>query len=147
MFCLFYTFVHRVSSNQVSHSSESLIMWEVGLIINPLGSTNADMRFVASSHDNAKKNLNYTFCFDRTDKSNTLIQSVKDLLLFVYTHKTLCIYKIKKTNRVRCLPRSAWSSFRNTSLKWTETQQILHKETWYIYIYIYIESCNCLLLI
>ncbi len=63
---------------------------------------------MASSHDNAKKNLNYTFIFDRTDKRNTLIQSVKDLLLFVYTHnKTLCIYKIKKTNRVRCLPRSA----------------------------------------
>ncbi len=57
-------------------------------------------------------------------------------LVFVYTHnnKTLCIYKIKKTNRVHCLPPwSAWSSFRNASLKWTETQQILHKETWEIH--------------
>ncbi len=55
--------------------------------------------------------INFTFSFDRTDKSNTSIKSVKGLLLFVYTHdknKTLCIYKIKKTNRVRCLP--PWSA-------------------------------------
>ncbi len=55
-------------------------------LLDPLGSTNADTRFVASSPDKAEKNLNYTFSFDRTDKSNTSIESVKGLLLFVYTH-------------------------------------------------------------
>ncbi len=38
------------------------------------------MRFVASS-DNAENNLNYTFSFERTDKSNTSIESVKGLLV------------------------------------------------------------------
>uniref|UniRef100_A0A8C2GT70 Wu:fc21g02 n=1 Tax=Cyprinus carpio TaxID=7962 RepID=A0A8C2GT70_CYPCA len=74
-------------------------------------SINAYTRYEAFSPDNPEKNLNYTFSFDRTDKSNTSIESVKGLLLFVYTHnnnKTLCTYKIKKTNRVRCL--HPWSA-------------------------------------
>ena len=49
-------------------------------------SANADTRFEANCHDKTEKNLNYTFSFDRTDKSNTSIESVKGLLLFVYTH-------------------------------------------------------------
>ncbi len=76
---------------------------------------------MASSPDNAKKNLNYTFSFDRTDKSNTSIETVKCLLLFVYIHnnnKTLWFWKIKKTNRVRSLSSlSPQTSFRNASLK------------------------------
>ncbi len=59
--------------------------------------------FVASSPDNAENNLNYSVSFDPTDKSNTSFESVKGLLLFVYTHnnnKTLCFCKIKKTDRV-----------------------------------------------
>jgi len=66
-------------------------------LINPLESINAYTRFEAFSPDNPEKNLNYPFSFDRTDKSNTSIESVKGLLLFVSTHnnnKTLCIYKI-----------------------------------------------------
>ena len=50
----------------------------------------------------AENNLNYTFRFDRTGKSNTSIESVKGLLLFVYTHnnnKTLCIYKNKENKQ------------------------------------------------
>ncbi len=41
---------------------------------------------MASSLDNAENNLNYTFSFDHTNKSNTSVESVKRLLLFVYTH-------------------------------------------------------------
>lgn len=41
--------------------------------VNPLGSTNAETCFVASSPDNAEKSLNYTFSFDRTDESNMSI--------------------------------------------------------------------------
>ncbi len=40
---------------------------------------------MASSPDNAEKNLNYTSSFDRTDKSDTSFKTVKCLLLFVYT--------------------------------------------------------------
>ncbi len=74
-----------------------------------------------ASSDNAEKNLNYTFSFDHTDKSNTLIETVKCLLLFVYTHnnnKTLCFWKKKKTNRVHSLSsQSPQTAFRNASLK------------------------------
>ena len=73
--------------------------------VNPLEAIPAYMRVEAFSPDNPEKNLNYTFSFDHTDKSNTSIESVKGLLLFVYTHdnnKTLCIYKIKKTRCAVC---------------------------------------------
>jgi len=63
-------------------------------MINPLESINAYTRFGVFSPDNPEKNLNYTFSFNCTDKSNT-IESVKGLLFFVYRHKTLCTYKIK----------------------------------------------------
>ena len=91
----------------------------------------------------AENNLNYTFSFDRTGKSNTSIESVKGLLLFVYTHnkKTLGIYKIKKTNRVRCLqPWSAWSSFRNAMNCNSANTQLRDMRE------ISIESLTCLLL-
>ncbi len=61
---------------------------------------------MASSPYKAEKNLIYTFSFDLTDKSNTSIETVKCLLLFVYTHKnkkTLAPLEIKKTNVVRAL--------------------------------------------
>uniref|UniRef100_A0A9J7ZAR3 Tc1-like transposase DDE domain-containing protein n=1 Tax=Cyprinus carpio carpio TaxID=630221 RepID=A0A9J7ZAR3_CYPCA len=79
--------------------------------LNPLESINAYTRFGVFSPDNPEKNLNYTFSFDRTDKCNTSIESVKGLLFFVYRHnnnKTLCTYKIKITNKECCLqPLSA----------------------------------------
>jgi len=73
--------------------------------VNPLEPIYAYTRFEAFSPDNPKKNLNYTFSFDHTDKSNTSIEYIKGLLLFVSTHnnnKTLCIYKIKKTRCAVC---------------------------------------------
>ncbi len=53
--------------------------------LNPLGLTPV-ARFVADFPDKAKKSLNYSAIFDRTDKSNTPFESVRGLLLFVYTH-------------------------------------------------------------
>ena len=50
----------------------------------PLESINTYTRYEAFSSDDPEKNLNYTFSFDRTDKSNTSIESVKGLL-FLYT--------------------------------------------------------------
>ena len=52
--------------------------------INPLESINAYTRFGVFSPDNPEKNLNYTFSFERTNKNNTSIESVKGLL-FLYT--------------------------------------------------------------
>ena len=81
------------------------------VFVNPLELIPAYMRYEAFSPDNPEKNLNYTFSFDRTDKCNTSIESVKGLLFFVYRHnnnKTLCTYKIKITNKECCLqPLSA----------------------------------------
>ncbi len=53
------------------------------VLVNPLGSMPVDTRFVA---DFPEKGLNYSAIFDRTDKSNTPFESVRGLLLFVYTH-------------------------------------------------------------
>ncbi len=72
--------------NRFATVSQCYITDENLYMFNPLGSTNADTCFVASSPDNAEKNLHYTFSFDRTDKSNTSIEFVKGLLLSVYTH-------------------------------------------------------------
>ncbi len=49
----------------------------------------------------------YAVVFAHKGKSNTSFRTVKGLLLFVCTHninKTLCFYKIKKTNMMRFLP-------------------------------------------
>uniref|UniRef100_A0A8C2EHM9 Reverse transcriptase domain-containing protein n=1 Tax=Cyprinus carpio TaxID=7962 RepID=A0A8C2EHM9_CYPCA len=50
--------------------------------VNPLKSINAYTRYEPFSPDNPEKNLNYTFSFDCTDKSNTSIESVNGLLVF-----------------------------------------------------------------
>ncbi len=52
-------------------------------------------------------NLKYAVIFAQKGKSNTSFGTVKGLLLFVCTHninKTLCFYKITKTNMMRFLP-------------------------------------------
>ncbi len=49
----------------------------------------------------------YIVIFTHKCKSNKSFRTVKSLLLFVCTHninKTLCFYKIKKTNMMRFLP-------------------------------------------
>ncbi len=49
----------------------------------------------------------YGVIFAHKGKSNTSFGTVKGLLVFVCTHninKTLCFYKIKKTNMMRFLP-------------------------------------------
>ncbi len=49
----------------------------------------------------------YAVIFAHKGKSNTSFITVKGLLLFVCTHninKTLCFYKIKKTNMMPFLP-------------------------------------------
>ncbi len=52
-------------------------------------------------------NLRYAVIFVHKGNSNTSFGTVKGLLLFVCTHninKTLCFYKIQKTNRILFLP-------------------------------------------
>ncbi len=63
-----------------------LTSFSLRIYINPLGSRNTDTRFVADFPDKDEKSLNYSAIFDRTDKSNTPFESVRGLLLFVYTH-------------------------------------------------------------
>ncbi len=41
---------------------------------------------MADFPDKAEMSLNYSAFFDCTDKSNTPFESVRGLLLFVYTH-------------------------------------------------------------
>ncbi len=54
-----------------------LTSFSLRIYINPLGSRNADTRFVADFPDKDEKSLNYSAIFDRTDKSNNTIRICK----------------------------------------------------------------------
>ena len=112
-----------------------------------LESINAYTRFESFSADNPDNYLNYIFSFNRTDKSNTSIESVKGLVFFGYRHnnkKPLCTHKINITNKVRCLQSLSplivmYKHFIKMNCNSVNTQRRDMRE-------ISIESLECLLL-
>ncbi len=57
--------------------------------------------------------IKYAVIFAHKGKNNTLFGTVKGLFVLVCTHninKTLCVSKIKKTNRMQFLPSRSWKS-------------------------------------
>ncbi len=73
----------------------------LSLVPQPSGVNKRAACFVAFFPDNTENNLNYSVIFVHTDKSNTTFESVKGLLLIVYTlnnNKMPCFCKIKKIN-------------------------------------------------
>ncbi len=75
----------------------------LALGINTLGLAKTPVEALAFFPDDSEKNLNCSFIFDWTHKSNASLESVKGLLLFVYAHhinKTLCFCKKKRINKV-----------------------------------------------
>ncbi len=78
--------------------------------------------------------IKYAVIFAHKGKNNTFFGTVKGLFVFVCTHNiniTLCVCKIKKTNRMQFLPSRSW---RSASQKFTETQQIFSLQIWWIYL-------------
>ncbi len=68
-----------------------------------------DTRFVADFLDKAEMSLNYSAIFDRTDKSNTPFESVRGLILFVYTHNNKLNFVLLKNKENKQGALSAFS--------------------------------------